>query len=120
MQAPELSLAAAIRDADASRTEARHKAIRSIAPAFLVEIGKPGPRWKATAGHAQHEAIVEALFEALRQPEDVPLAALAAIGLGMLGEPAVLRELTAIARWPRRPWTSRCGWLMYGTSTCAK
>lgn len=98
MQAPELTLAAAIRDADAARTEARHKAIRSIAPAFLVEVDKPGPRWKATVGHDDHEAITDALFEALRQSEDVPLAALAAIGLGMLGEPAVLDAV--------EPWVS--------------
>ena len=96
MQAPELTLAASIRDADAKRTEARHKAIRSMAPAFLVELGKPGPLWRATVGHADHDAIAEALFTALRQSEDVPLAALAAIGLGMLGEPDVL---DAVAPW---------------------
>lgn len=96
MQAPELTLAAAIRDADAKRTEARHKAIRSMAPAFLVEIDKPGPRWKATENHPQQDAIVSALFAALKQSEDIPLAALAAIGLGMLGEPDVL---DAIEPW---------------------
>ncbi|MCR9160281.1 MAG: HEAT repeat domain-containing protein [Nannocystaceae bacterium] len=96
MQAPELTLAAAIRDANAKRTEARHKAIRSMAPAFLVEIDKPGPRWKATAGHEDADAIISALFGALAQHEDIPLAALAAIGLGMLGEPDVL---DAIEPW---------------------
>jgi len=90
MQAPELTLAAAIRDANAKRTEARHKAIRSMAPAFLVEVDKPGPLWKATADHASKDAILEALFAALRQNEDIPLAALGAIGLGMLGESDVL------------------------------
>lgn len=96
MQAPELSLAAALRDADAKRPEARHKALRSMAPAFLVAIGKPGPRWLATADHPDADAIATALFGALAQSEDVPLAALAAIGLGMLGEPEVL---DAIAPW---------------------
>ncbi|MGH1343165.1 MAG: HEAT repeat domain-containing protein [Nannocystales bacterium] len=96
MQAPELSFAAALRDADAKRPEARHKALRSMAPAFLVEIGKPGPRWLATAGHPDADAVATALFDALRQSEDIPLAALAAIGLGMLGEPEVL---DAIAPW---------------------
>lgn len=96
MQAPELTLAAALRDADAERTEARHKAIRSMAPALLVELGTPGPRWKAAEGHADRDAITEAMFDALRQSADVPLAALAAIGLGMLGEPDVL---DAVAPW---------------------
>lgn len=96
MQAPELTLAASLRDANAKRSDARHKALRSMAPAFLVEIGKPGPRWLATADHPDADAISTALFEALRQSEDVPLAALAAIGLGMLGEPDVL---DAVAPW---------------------
>jgi len=96
MQAPELSLAAALRDADAKRPEARHKALRAMAPAFLVAIGKPGPRWLATADHPDADAIETALFNALRQNKDVPLAALAAIGLGMLGQPDVL---DAIAPW---------------------
>lgn len=96
MQAPELTLAAALRDSDAERTEARHKAIRSMAPAFLVEVGKPGPLWRATAEHPDHEAIVAALFSALGQSTDVPLAALAAIGLGMLGEADVL---SAVEPW---------------------
>ncbi|MEM6291402.1 MAG: HEAT repeat domain-containing protein [Myxococcota bacterium] len=96
MQAPELTLQAAITDATATRMEARHKALRSLAPAFLVEIGKPGPLWRATEGHARSDAIHRALFDALGQSEDVPLAALAAIGLGMLGEPDVL---DAVASW---------------------
>lgn len=96
MQAPELSLAAALRDADAKRTEARHKALRSLAPAFLVEIDKPGPRWLATTGHPAADEISATLFAALGQSEDVPLAALAAIGLGMLGDPEVL---DAVAAW---------------------
>jgi HEAT repeat protein len=96
MQAPELSLAAALRDAHAKRPEARHKALRAMAPAFLVEIGKPGPRWLATAGHPDADTISTALLGALRQTKDVPLAALAAIGLGMLGEPDVL---DAVAPW---------------------
>ncbi len=96
MQAPELSLAASIRDADAKRVDARHKAIRSMAPAFLVEVGKPGPLWQATQDHPQRDPILDALLAALRQSKDIPLASLAAIGLGMLGEPDVL---DAVAPW---------------------
>lgn len=96
MQAPELTLDAAIRDAEAERLEARHKAVRSLAPAFLVELGKPGPLWRATADHPRERDVLDALFTALRQGTDVPLSALGAIGLGMLGEPDVL---DAVAPW---------------------
>ncbi len=96
MQAPELTLDAAIRDADAERVDARHKAIRSLASAFLVELGKPGPLWQATAGHPQEPAILDALYGALRQTQDIPLAALGAIGLGMLGQEDVVE---AVSPW---------------------
>ena len=51
MQAPEITLAAALRDVTSSREEARDQAIRNLAPAMLVELSRKAPAWKAAADH---------------------------------------------------------------------
>ena len=96
MQAPELTLAAAIRDADCEKAEPRHKAIRSIAGALLLEIGKPGPLWRAAELHPSGPQVVAALQAALARVDDVALRSMAAIGLGMIGEPSVVER---VADW---------------------
>jgi HEAT repeat protein len=96
MQAAQLTLAAAIRDADCAKDEPRHKAVRNLAPALLGEIGKPGPLWRAAEQHASGPQVVAKLQAALAQTKDVPLRSLAAIGLGMIGEPSVVEE---VAPW---------------------
>lgn len=101
MQAPELTLAAAIRDADAKREQARHKAIRNLAPALLLEIGEPGPLWNATERHADGSAVRAALWHALEQSGDTALRAQAALGLGMLGDATLFDRIS--------PWIDLTG-----------
>jgi hypothetical protein len=96
MQAPELTLAAAIRDADCAKSEPRHKAVRNLAPALLLEIGKPGPLWRAAELHGSGPKVVAALQAALAHTDDVTLRSMAAIGLGMIGEPSVVER---VAGW---------------------
>ena len=93
MQAPELTLAAAIRDADLDKAEPRHKAIRNLAPALLTELDKPGPRWRAAAEHQDGEQVIAKLRGALGQTDDVTLRCMAAIGLGMIGEASVVERV---------------------------
>lgn len=99
MQAAEITLPAAIRDATSSRNEARHKAIRNIAPALLAELDRPGPAWRATEDHPRGAEALQALQAALTQDEDAALAGVAATGLGMLGHPEVVDAV-----WP---WLER-------------
>lgn len=96
MQAPELTLAAAIRDADCAKAEPRHKAIRNLAPALLMEIGEPGPLWRAAERHRDGPQVVAALQAALAHPDDVALRSMAAIGLGTIGEASVVDR---VASW---------------------
>ncbi len=89
MQAPSLTLGAALRDCEADRPEARIKAVQNLAPALLVELDVPGPRWKAASEHARGDEVVAALLRAI-DGDDPALRGLAAVGLGTLGDPQVL------------------------------
>lgn len=101
MHAPELTLDAAIRDASSSKLEARSKAIRNLAPALLDARGVPGPVWRAAAEHERGEEVIAALHRALEETEDPMLPGLAAVGLGLLGEPGVIDRTQA--------WLERTG-----------
>jgi HEAT repeat protein len=89
MQEPEVTLGAALRDLDAKREDARQKAIRSLAAAYLLEAGLKSPHFRAAEEHDQGPAVRDALTETL-QHEDPSMAGMAAVGLGMIGEPALL------------------------------
>lgn len=96
MQAPELSLAAAIRDIDANKLDARLKALRSLAPALLVDLDKPGPLWLAATLHDSGATVTRMLFDALGQEHDIPSRGQAAVSLGMLGDASVI---DVVAPW---------------------
>lgn len=95
MQAADLTLDAALRDLEARRPAARDRALRNLAPALLEALGRPGPAWEATHAHPRGSEVRLALHQALRGP-DAARAGLAAVGLGWVGDPAVLE--------PIEPW----------------
>jgi HEAT repeat protein len=87
MAGAELTLAAALRDVDAMRVEARSVAIRSLAPALLDELGMRPPVWWDRIEHPQRDAVAAALEQACtdKAPQN---AALAHIGLAELAAPS--------------------------------
>jgi HEAT repeat protein len=89
MQAAELTLDAALRDASSTRPEARAKAVRNLAPALLEALGVPGPRWAAAAEHTRGEDVRRALASALAD-DDPAIRGLAAVGLATIGDAGVL------------------------------
>jgi len=95
MLAPEITLGAALRDVSSEQAHYRHQAIRNLATALLAELGKPGPRFRATTEHQDGEAVRKALLGILADHEPAPLRGLAAMGLGYLGEPALLDHTEA-------------------------
>lgn len=95
MLAPEITLAAALRDVSSKKDQYRYQAAENLARALLHELGKPGPRWRAAAEHPKGEAVVRALRELLDEREPPVLRGTAAVGLGMLGEPSVLEPTAA-------------------------
>lgn len=94
MLAPELTLEAALRDVGSRKPEFRHHAVENLARALLHELGKPGPRWRAADEHPRGPAVIAALRDLCDEREPPLFRGMAAVGLGMLGEPEVL-ELTA-------------------------
>lgn len=94
MLAPELTLEAALRDVGSHKPEFRHHAAENLARALLHEIGEPGPLWRAADRHPKGPAVIAALRELCDEREPPLFRGMAAVGLGMLGEPEVL-ELTA-------------------------
>ncbi|PRQ07116.1 HEAT repeat domain-containing protein [Enhygromyxa salina] len=93
----ELTLAAALRDANADHPEVRSVAIRSLATALLDELGMRPPAWWDLIEHAQRDAVAAALELACDDaaPQN---AALARVGLAELAAPiAHDRALEALA-----------------------
>lgn len=90
MLAPEITLAAALRDASSSDPRYRYQAAENLARALLFELQQPGPRWHAAAEHPQGPAVLEALRTLVRERGPAVLRGAAAVGLGLLGEPEVL------------------------------
>lgn len=90
MPGAELTLAAALRDVDAMRVEARSVAIRSLGPALLDELGLRPPVWWDRIEHPQRDAVAAALERACtdKAPQN---AALAHIGLAELAAPSAHR-----------------------------
>ena len=101
MHAPELTLDAAIRDAGSTRLEARSKAVRNLAPALLEDRGMTGPAWRAADDHDRGNEVIAALRRALDEADDPTLPRLAAVGLGLIGDPDVVERV--------EPWLERSG-----------
>ncbi|MDC0715528.1 HEAT repeat domain-containing protein [Nannocystis bainbridge] len=87
-----ITLEAALRDARSPDPTSRSVAVRHLAAALLAELGDPSPALDLARGHALGEAVVAALTAALDDPQ-VPVRAMAATGLGQLGEPAVIARI---------------------------
>src|SRR5690606_3912401 len=94
-----LTLEAALRDASAADPAARGQAVRHLAAALLAELGDPPPGLHLAAAHPRGPAVVAALTAALDDPE-VAIRAVAATGLGQLGQPEVLARIDP---WLRDP-----------------
>lgn len=90
MQSPELTLNAALRDSTNERLDARAKAIRNLAPALLVDLGRAPPVWKVARAHQRGSEVVETLARAAKDDDQAMIRATAVIGLGQLGEPQLL------------------------------
>jgi len=91
MQSVELSLGAALRDVTARRTTAVDKAVASLAQAMLTELSRPGPAWRAADDHERGSEVVAAFRTFITDEEaPPPRRGMAAIGLGTIGEPALL------------------------------
>lgn len=87
-----ITLEAALRDARSPDPTARSVAVRHLAAALLAELGDPSPGLHLATGHPRGEAVVAALTAALADPL-VPVRAMAATGLGQLGEPDVIPHI---------------------------
>ncbi|MCY1069707.1 HEAT repeat domain-containing protein [Nannocystis sp. RBIL2] len=87
-----ITLEAALRDARSPDPTSRSVAVRNLAAALLAELGDPSPALHLAAGHPLGEAVVAALTAALADPV-VPVRAMAATGLGQLGEPDVIPHI---------------------------
>jgi len=86
----ELTLAAALRDADAKRVSDRVNAMHALASATLRELDERGEQaWDAASRHPEGQRVVAALRSGL-DDEDPQVAGLALLGLGRLGEPATI------------------------------
>lgn len=94
MQASQLTLDAALRDASATRPDARDKAIANLAPALLGELSRAGPAWRAADDHPRGAEVVAA-FVATLSDQEAPASrrGMAAIGLGTIGEPSLISRI---------------------------
>jgi len=90
MQAADLTLAAALRDCSARSPQARLRALRNLAPALLEEAKLTAPAWAAANHHPRGPEVSAALHAALTAG-DPAIAGLAAIGLGLLGDAALVQ-----------------------------
>jgi len=91
---PEMTLAAALRDAAHADGNVRAAGVRNLAPALLAELQRPGPAWRADEDHAQGSEVRAALERALVDG-DPQVRGLAAVGLGVLGRSEVVDVVEA-------------------------
>ncbi|WAS97482.1 HEAT repeat domain-containing protein [Nannocystis punicea] len=87
-----ITLEAALRDARSPDPTSRSVAVRHLAAALLAELGDPPPALHLAGGHPRGQAVVAALTAALEDPL-VAIRAMAATGLGQLGEPDVIARI---------------------------
>jgi hypothetical protein len=88
--AAELTLEAALRDSQSANPEYRNQAVRNLAAALLMEMGRPSPAWKAAHDHHRGPEVLGRLREALSDEEEAPIRGLALVGLAQLGEAELL------------------------------
>lgn len=94
----ELTLDAALRDADHERPDVRNRAIRNLAPALLERLAEQPPVPFHRAAHAQRDAVVAALEHACSDAAP-HVVGLAILGLAQLGAPAArMQALAGLAR----------------------
>lgn len=98
MQAAEMTLAAALRDAVHTVHAVRVAGVRNLAPALLAELGRPGPILCRDDEHRSMPAVRERLVAALGDalPE---VQGHAAIGLALLGRDELVEP---VAKWLAR------------------
>ncbi len=89
MLAPEMTLAAALRDVAHADARVRGDGARNLAPALLAELQRPGPAWHADEDHPQGADVRAALLRAT-DDADPQVKGLAAVGLGLLGRAEVV------------------------------
>jgi hypothetical protein len=94
MLAPEMTLAAALRDSVHADARVRGAGVRSLAPALVVELGRAPPVWCDDGHHRDAVAVRERLVARLDDAQ-VEIAGHAALGLGTLGRPEVLDRARA-------------------------
>ncbi len=92
--ATELSLDAALRDAEHEQPEIRNRAIRNLAPALLDRLNEAPPVAWARSEHPSRAAVVEALERACADlaPQN---AGLAILGLAQIGAPTARERALA-------------------------
>ncbi|TPV93518.1 MAG: hypothetical protein B7733_20315 [Myxococcales bacterium FL481] len=84
--APELTVAAALRDLESRDPAHRERAIQSVAGAILVELGERGPSWRAAQRHPRGGDALEALWRVLDDERWPALRGAAFAALGQLGD----------------------------------
>lgn len=94
MLAPEMTLAAALRDSAHVDPRVRAAGVRNLAPALLLELGRSPPSWCDDGHHRDAAAVCKRLLERLNDAV-VEIAGHAALGLGMIGRPEVLERASA-------------------------
>lgn len=94
MLAPEMTLAAALRDADESAIGVRIAGVRNLALALLAELGRPAPAWRADDDHGEGGRVRARLLAALDDASS-DVRGHAAIGLGLLGRAEVIERAVA-------------------------
>lgn len=99
MKAPELTLDAALRDAESPRDQARTKAVSNLSAVLLTEAGLTPPCWDAAGHHPRGPEVRAALRHAL-QDQTPTIRGLAAIGLGDIGDAGSFDTLKAWLELP--------------------
>lgn len=89
MLAPEMTLAAALRDATHANAAVRAAGVRNLAPALLAALARPGPAFCDDGDHPEVAAVRRRLYDALDDAV-VDVAGHAALGLGAIGRAEVL------------------------------
>lgn len=91
MLAPEMTLAAALRDSAHTDPRVRAAGVRSLAPALLMELDRAPPSWCDDGHHRDAAAVCERLLTRLDDAVS-EIAGHAAMGLGTIGRPEILER----------------------------